>query len=144
MFASERGNPSSSGDDLIPQPIGSVNHAITIHRPPRDVWPWLTQMRSNRAGWYAYDVIDNGGHRSAERILPDYQNIHVGSMFPALPGAKDVFVVDAVRARTQPSSFLAIAQRSVSDHLGVHPRIRTLGLYCRRSIQSFRRLGLRL
>ena len=82
-----------AGDDLIPQPIGSVDHAITINRPPRDVWPWLVQMGSGRAGWYAYDFIDNGGHPSAERILPDSQNIHVGSVFPALPGLTDVFVV---------------------------------------------------
>jgi hypothetical protein len=81
------------GDSLIPLPIGSVNHAITIHRPPRDVWPWLVQMGSGRAGWYAYDFIDNGGHPSAERILPAYQNIHVGSVFPALPGVTDVFLV---------------------------------------------------
>jgi hypothetical protein len=26
-----------AGDDLIPQPILSVNHAMTIRRPPRDV-----------------------------------------------------------------------------------------------------------
>ncbi|MGA2236873.1 MAG: hypothetical protein ABSG23_15495, partial [Terriglobales bacterium] len=32
------------GDGLIPQPIGSVNHAVTIRRPPHDVWPWLVQM----------------------------------------------------------------------------------------------------
>lgn len=81
------------GDNLISQPIGSVNHAITIHRPPRDVWPWLVQMGSGRGGWYAYDFIDNGGHPSAERILPAYQNIHVGSVFPALPGVTDVFLV---------------------------------------------------
>ena len=30
-----------AGDDLIPQPVGSLNHAITIRRPPHDVWPWL-------------------------------------------------------------------------------------------------------
>jgi hypothetical protein len=82
-----------AGDDLITRPIGSVNHAISIHRPPRDVWPWLVQMGSDRAGWYAYDFIDNGGHPSAERILPDLQNIHAGSVFPALPGVKDAFVV---------------------------------------------------
>ena len=82
-----------AGDDLIPRPIGSVNHSITIRRPPRDVWPWLAQMGSDRAGWYAYDFIDNGGHPSAERILPDLQNVHIGSVFPALPGVKDVFVV---------------------------------------------------
>jgi len=81
------------GDDLILQPLGSVNHAITIRRAPHDVWPWLAQMGSGRAGWYAYDFIDNGGHRSAERILPNYQNIGVGSVLPALPGATDVFLV---------------------------------------------------
>lgn len=81
------------GDDLIPHPIGVVNHAMTIHRPPNAVWPWLAQMGSGRAGWYAYDFIDNGGHRSADRILPQYQNIAIGSVMPALPQAKDVFVV---------------------------------------------------
>lgn len=81
------------GDDLIPKPLGSVNHAITIRRPPHEVWPWLAQMGSGRAGWYAYDFIDNGGQRSAEGILPNYQNIGVGSVLPALPGATDVFVV---------------------------------------------------
>jgi hypothetical protein len=81
------------GDDLIPQSLGSVNHAITIRRPPHDVWPWLVQMGSGRAGWYAYDFIDNGGRHSAERILPNYQNTEVGSILPALPGATDVFVV---------------------------------------------------
>ena len=81
------------GDDLIPQPLGSVNHAITIRRPPHEVWSWLAQMGSGRAGWYAYDFIDNGGQRSAEGILPNYQNIGVGSVLPALPGTTDVFVV---------------------------------------------------
>lgn len=82
-----------AGDDLIPRPIGVVNHAITIQGPPSDVWPWLIQMGSGRAGWYAYDFIDNGGHKSAEHILPQYQHISIGTVFPALPGAKDVFVV---------------------------------------------------
>ncbi len=82
-----------AGDKLIPQPIGTVTHAITIRRPASEVWPWLAQMGAGRAGWYAYDFIDNGGHRSAERIVPEYQNIEVGSIFPAVPGATDVFVV---------------------------------------------------
>ena len=81
------------GDDLIPHPLGSVNHAITIRRTPQDVWPWLAQMGSGRAGWYSYDFVDNGGHASAEHILPKYQEISVGTVFPALPSAIDVFVV---------------------------------------------------
>lgn len=82
-----------AGDELIPSPIGAVNHAITIHRSPHDVWPWLAQMGAGRAGWYSYDFIDNGGRRSAERILPEFQHVTVGSVFPAIPGASDVFVV---------------------------------------------------
>src|SRR5271166_718751 len=70
------------GDDLIPQPIGAINHAITIHRSPHEVWPWLVQMGSGRAGWYAYDFIDNGRHPSADRILPEFQTIEAGSVFP--------------------------------------------------------------
>ena len=70
------------GDDLIPQPLGSVNHAITIRRPPHEVWPWLAQMGSGRAGWYAYDFIDNGGQRSAEGDPVDLSNIGVGSASP--------------------------------------------------------------
>jgi len=96
-----------AGDNLIPQPIGSVHHAITIRRPPRDVWPWLAQMGSGRAGWYSYDFIDNGGHHSSERILPEYQNISVGSVFPALPRAKDVFVV----AQCEPEHSLVLSWR---------------------------------
>ena len=84
------------GDALIPHPLGAVNHAITIHRPPREVWPWLAQMGSGRGGWYTYDFIDNRGYHSATGIIPAYQEIQVGSVFPALPGAKDVFVVAAV------------------------------------------------
>ena len=96
------------GDDLIPRPIGAVNHAITIHRSPHEVWPWLVQMGSGRAGWYAYDFIDNGRHPSADRILPEYQNVSVGSVFPALPGAKDVFVV----AECEPDRSLVLSWRS--------------------------------
>jgi len=101
-----------AGDELIPRPIGVVNHAITIYRSPHALWPWLAQMGSGRAGWYAYDFIDNGGNPSAVRILPAYQNIQVGTIFPALPGAKDVFVV----AECTPDKTLVLAWRLPSGH----------------------------
>ncbi len=82
-----------AGDELIPDPIGSVNHAITLRVPPHEVWPWLVQMGGGRAGWYAYDFIDNGGRNSADHIMQEYQNVSVGAVFPALPGVRDVFVV---------------------------------------------------
>jgi hypothetical protein len=81
------------GDQLVVGPAVSATHAVTIRRPPRDVWPWLVQMGAGRAGWYSYDFIDNGGHRSAERIVPELQYIAVGSLLPALPRATDGFFV---------------------------------------------------
>jgi hypothetical protein len=83
---------SLPGDDLVPN-AHSFTHAITIQRPPRDVWPWLVQMGAGRAGWYSYDRIDNGGTPSLDRIAPELQEIAVGDLFPALPGVTEGFVV---------------------------------------------------
>jgi pimeloyl-ACP methyl ester carboxylesterase len=83
-------------DGLVPQPMSTITHAITIDAPPERVWSWLAQLGSGRAGWYSWDRIDNGGQPSAERVLAEYQHVAAGDIIPALPGAKDVFVVAAV------------------------------------------------
>ena len=75
-----------SGDELLPDAVSSLTHAITIRRPPREVWPWLVQMGAGRAGWYSYDFIDNGRQPSARRILPELQRIDVGEILPQCPG----------------------------------------------------------
>jgi hypothetical protein len=93
------------GDEVIPEPIGSLTHAITIRGPRRDVWPWLAQMGAGcRAGWYSYDFLDNGRRKSAERIVPEWQRIAIGTLFPALPGVTDGFVV----VRFEPARFLVL------------------------------------
>src|SRR5262249_39966645 len=85
------------GDELIRDAFGQLTHAITIDRPPRDVWPWLVQMGAgSRGGWYSYDRLDNGGHPSANRVLLYLQQIEIGTLFPALPGKVDGFHVLAV------------------------------------------------
>ena len=81
------------GDELLVNVMGGSTHAITIRRRRRDVWPWLVQMGADRAGWYSYDVIDNGGQPSAEQIRPELQQVQVGDVFPAMPGVKEGFVV---------------------------------------------------
>lgn len=92
------------GDDFIPEPLATITHAITIARPPRDVWPWLVQMGAgNRAGWYSYDAVDNGRRRSATRLMPELQHIAIGTVFPALPGETkgfNVLGVDPCRSLT--------------------------------------------
>lgn len=81
------------GDELIRNSAGSLTHAITVHCSRRELWPWLIQMGADRAGWYSYDLLDNGGRHSAERILRGFQTPSVGAVFPALPGRRDGFVL---------------------------------------------------
>jgi membrane protease YdiL (CAAX protease family) len=93
------------GDDLIPDSIATFTHAITIERHRREVWPWLVQMGAGaRAGWYSYDLVDNGGRASARRIVPELQQVEVGTVFPALPGVNDAFTLLAF----EPERFLVL------------------------------------
>jgi hypothetical protein len=83
-------------DAMVPDAMFTSTHAITIDAPPERVWPWIAQMGGGRAGWYSWDVIDNGGTPSSRRIVPALQPVAPGDIIPAVPGAKDAFVVAAV------------------------------------------------
>ncbi len=91
-------------DVLVPDAIISFTHAIDLAVPPERAWPWLVQMGADRGGWYSWDRIDNAGHRSADRIVPELQHISVGDVLPAIPGARDAFVV----ARMEPPQDLVL------------------------------------
>jgi hypothetical protein len=95
--AAERRRPLRA-DGMIPDPLFTSTHAITIEAPPERVWPWIAQMGGGRAGWYSWDAIDNGGTPSATSILPALQTVAPGDVMPAVPGATDAFVVAAVEA----------------------------------------------
>lgn len=81
------------GDDLVPAPKMKTTRALTIKAPPGKVWPWLVQVGYGRAGWYNHDWINCllgaadyvGGHRSADRILPELQNLAVGDVIRVAP-----------------------------------------------------------
>jgi hypothetical protein len=82
------------GDELIPNRIEALTNAVTIRAPRRAVWPWLAQMGAgNRAGWYSYDFLDNHRKRSAEEIVPEWQRLAIGMVFPALPDVTDCFTL---------------------------------------------------
>jgi hypothetical protein len=89
-------NRSLPGDELVGDAKVRWDHAITIRARPADIWPWLVQMGCRRAGWYSYDGLDNGGVRSAERIVPELQHVRVGDVFPMTPKVDDTFVVRLV------------------------------------------------
>ncbi|MGZ4618693.1 MAG: hypothetical protein ACXV5Q_02245 [Frankiaceae bacterium] len=68
------------GDDLVPSAQFTANRVIEINAPPAEVWPWLVQVGFGRADFYSYDLLDNLGRRSAEVILPEWQEVHVGDL----------------------------------------------------------------
>lgn len=81
------------GDELVPDARLQLDHDIEIDAPPAAVWPWLVQMGGQRAGWYSWDRLDNGGHPSADRILPEHQHLAVGDTIPMRPIGTEGFEV---------------------------------------------------
>ncbi|HWD43867.1 MAG TPA: SRPBCC family protein [Actinomycetota bacterium] len=79
------------GDEVVAQADFVATRAITIDAPPHQVWPWLVQIGSGRAGWYSYDRIDNAGVPSATEIIPELQQLRVGDLIPMVAG-KDIGV----------------------------------------------------
>ncbi|MEJ2211735.1 MAG: hypothetical protein P8129_22240, partial [Anaerolineae bacterium] len=89
------------GDELAPQPRSEITCAVTIQAPVGEVWPWLVQIGCRRAGWYSYDLLDNGGRPSADRILPEHQHLAVGDevlLTPKGPLAMPVAALEPVKA----------------------------------------------
>jgi hypothetical protein len=87
---------SMPGDELVPRPKSEITLAITIQAPADCVWPWYVQLGCRRGGWYSYDLLDNGGVPSADRIIPEYQQIQVGDEVWGTPDGKLRFPVATV------------------------------------------------
>ncbi len=81
------------GDTLVPEATNPDTRGITIEARPEQLWPWLVQMGCDRAGWYSWDRLDNAGRPSAERIIPELQDVEVGDILPSRPGYRDAFDV---------------------------------------------------
>jgi hypothetical protein len=93
------------GDASVPHPRSELTCAITVHAPARHVWPWFMQLGCQRGGWYSYDLLDNGGSPSAERILPEYQHLEVGDVVKAVPNGSFGFPVAVI----EPGRALSLA-----------------------------------
>jgi hypothetical protein len=92
------------GDDLCTAPQATTTHAVTIDAPPSRVWPWLVQMGWGRGQWYTarwVDVLFFPGNRpSAERLVPEWQELQVGDrILDGAPEKNCWFVVAQCRPR---------------------------------------------
>ena len=102
------------GDDLVPSPVVQTTHAVTIHAPPGQVWPWLVQAGQGRAGFYSdsqlwdrcvdwyYRLLSRqqrgeggiGYHVAADdRIVAAWQNPRVGDIIADGPPGTARYVV---------------------------------------------------
>ena len=71
-----------AGDELVRAPTFNATRAVTIEGRPEEIWPWIVQIGYKRAGFYSHDRLDNDGIPSADRILPEFQNLSVGDTIP--------------------------------------------------------------
>jgi hypothetical protein len=84
---------SMPGDEIVRRPIFNATRAVTINARPEDIWPWIAQIGFGRAGWYSYDLFDNLGRHSSERIVAELQHIKVGDLVPLGPGESSGMLV---------------------------------------------------
>ena len=76
------------GDDLVPNAHLTATRAIGVRATPSEVWPWIAQMGQGRGGLYSYDALENlvgCDIHSADRIVPEWQDVAVGDDFRLHP-----------------------------------------------------------
>lgn len=85
----EERSQSLVGDDIVTQPNFVATRAVSINAPPAQVWKWIIQIGSGRAGWYSLDWIDNANVPSSRAILPEFQKIELDYFVPFTPDQKN-------------------------------------------------------
>ena len=79
------------GDSIVLDPDLQSTRAVTIQAAAGEVFPWLAQIGQGRGGFYSYDWLENNpiqrlGIHSADRILPEFQELRPGDEIPVAPG----------------------------------------------------------
>jgi hypothetical protein len=120
------------GDELVPDANGGATMATTLPAPPEKVWPWLVQMGGNRGGWYSWDSLDNNGERSADRIVPEWQNLEEGQHLHRAPKGPTnwwtVVVLEPNRTLVLQTSYKSLTGQSYDPRSGPMPRAYTDGI----------------
>jgi hypothetical protein len=105
------------GDELVPaaSPDRDTTHAITIHAPINEVWPWLAQLGQDRGGFYSFEVLEDlvgCEMNNADRILPGRQSWRVGDKLWMYPSHKMHGMGHALLSRFVPGRVLGFSTRS--------------------------------
>jgi hypothetical protein len=120
------------GDELLADPDGGATMATTLPAPPEKVWPWLVQMGGDRGGWYSWDWLDNNGEPSADRIVPEWQNLEEGQHLYRVPKGPanwfTVVVLEPNRTLVLQSSY-GLTGHSSDRQSGPLPRAHVDGIW---------------
>lgn len=81
------------GDGPVSDADSTSTMAATLPAPPERVWAWLVQMGVDRAGWYSRDRLDHYGEPSADRIVPEWQDLREGELLAATRDGRNWFTV---------------------------------------------------
>ena len=133
------------GDDLLPGARRYGAMATTIAAPPECVWPWLVQMGCDRAGFYSFDRLDNGGRPSADHINPEWQHLQPGDRIASAPDASrwfDVALLTPQQALVLRATLTVPAARNIDPAAGL-PRAysdSTWGFFLRPTPEGHTRL----
>jgi hypothetical protein len=81
---------SFPGDDLVSTPNWQWTHGVDIEAASNEVWPWVSQIGADRAGFYSYQWLENlpgCDLRNAETIHPEWELKRGDSWFlhPKMP-----------------------------------------------------------
>lgn len=119
------------GDELVFGAKSPSTMAVTIDQPPSEVWPWLVQMGCDRAGFYSWDHLDNGGRPSATEIHPEWQTLRVGHRILCTPDGGMWFTVERLeRERVLVlRSSIDVRRRRPFDVSGPRPRFFVDGVW---------------
>jgi len=77
------------GDEIVSKPDFNATRGISINATADNIWKWIVQIGSKRAGWYSIDWMDNAGIPSSSEILPEFQHIETGQFIPFTPDQKN-------------------------------------------------------
>jgi hypothetical protein len=62
-------------DDALPEHERALFRAVTVEATPPIVFRWLCQLK---VAPYSYDLLDNGGRRSPQHLVPGLDRLVVG------------------------------------------------------------------
>jgi hypothetical protein len=118
-LSAEEAAASFVGDSYVVHPNWMWTHAVQVAAEPKQIWPWVAQIGQDKAGFYAYQWLENLAGcriRNADTIHPEWAVSEVGQEFRIHPNAPPLVVAELVPWRhflvTTPNQRLGLQEEA--------------------------------